>query len=111
MTKQFPDCCDFIAKYGCDSIMTADFAQCTTFQYLDKKLVLLTDSYDYIDVKLFLNDNLITHVYDEGIERIVLLDDKVQVFFKNPIALFDQKIFEIVINPHFMVNSITMRSD
>lgn len=110
MSIFFPSCDDYISKYGCDSVLSDDLTQLTTFYHQLFKLIILTDCYDYIDVKLYHNDLLISHLYEEGVDRIALFDDKIKVFFKDIPGVFDNKFLELVIDNHVFIQSISMRS-
>lgn len=110
MSIFFPNCDDYISKYGCDSILNDDFTQLTTFYHQEFKLSILTDCYDYIDIKLYYNDFLISHLYEEGVNRITLFDDKIKVFFKDIPGVFDNKFLELAIDNNISIQSVSMRS-
>ena len=110
MSDNFPSCNEFIAKYGCESILrTEDFVQINIFENDRYKLILFTTVlHDHIDIKLFECNELITHIYEEGVERIELLNNLIKIHFNDSRNFFDKKLIEIVVFPRFFINSISM---
>ncbi|VEG13744.1 hypothetical protein [Moraxella cuniculi] len=110
MSILFPNCDDYISRYGCDSILNDDFTQLTTFYYQKFKLSILTDCYDFIDIKLYCNDFLISHLYEEGVDRITLFNNNIKVFFKEIPGYFDNKFLELIVDNNLSIKSVSMRS-
>lgn len=111
MSDNFPSCVDFIAMYGCESTLNDDYEQISIFNNEIYRLVLLTTVlFNHIDIKLYENDELLIHIYEEGVERLELLNNLVNVYFKDEKGYFDKKSMEIVVFPKFFISSISMRN-
>lgn len=110
MYKNFPNCVDFIAMYGCESDLDDNFVQVTVFNRDQYQLVFATDSRDFIEIKFLLNGNKIADIHEEGVERIELLDQKIKVYFKNELGFFDNKTLEVNIYPDYSIELVTMLS-
>ena len=110
MTNSFPNCIDFIAMYGCDSVLNEDYEQITTFHNGKYKLVIITTVlFNHSDIKLYENHELIIHMYEEGVENIKLLEDSMKILFIDNIGCFDKKSIDIILSPRFFIDSISMR--